>query len=72
MNNALIKLTEICKANHNRFKYQESGVLAMEYAIMIAMLSIFIVAIFSQGGGFHNMLTQIWDTISNRMVTALS
>lgn len=72
MNNTLIKLIEICKESCNQFKCQENGVLAMEYAIMIAMLSIFIVALFSQGGGFHNMLTQIWDTISNRMITALS
>jgi Flp pilus assembly pilin Flp len=71
MKNKLAQLAIECRENYYRFKSQESGVIAMEYAVMIVSVSLFVLAIFGDNGGFSTTLEYIWNKITTRIQSAL-
>lgn len=54
------------------FKKDEKGVTAVEYAVVIAGVTILVLAIFGGNGPVNNMLTSIFSQVSSTVTSAVS
>lgn len=54
------------------FRKEEKGVTAVEYAVVIAGVTILVLAIFGSDGPVNNMLTSIFTSVSTKVTGAVS
>lgn len=63
---AYVKMTQVVEAVR-RFKMDERGVTAVEYAIVLAGVAGVVAIIFGNGGTVSTMLTGIFDSIQTNV-----
>lgn len=68
---AYVKMTDARNALR-RFKLDERGVTAVEYAIVIAGVAGIVAVIFGNNGTVSNMLTGIFNTIQTNVTSSMN
>lgn len=55
-----------------RFKTQQAGVVAVEYAIILATLTVLLISIVGDGSILDQTLLDVWQMISDKTLGALN
>lgn len=72
MNSKLNRLISLCRKRVNSFKDRQDGILATEYALIIATLGVLFIAAFRESGSFYEMFHHVWLMISTKVLAALN